>query len=277
MSIFRWYPMTTSKTRYVGDLRSERKNCGASSDIFELVQEYASSRQKKSLRILDVGCSTGVAAAYMKNKLLDVGLEANINGVDPAPEVFERARQNLDKFYEGRMEDVEIEEHYDIVLCARLLRFAFPGEQKNLMEKCADCCVPDGSLIVDGVLKTMKNEYHSVSKNRAPDYVRSLMHSWDSLSRWERWCLKMRLRRRRFRAMAWYEARCRLARAFRSHFKAAARGGCSRMPDGVAGAGWLHCLAPGFTAGCSRGPPPRAGSCTPRQVNTMQRKAGGRP
>ena len=222
--MFRWYRTTTSPTRYVGDLESERRDCDASSDVFELVKEYAFSHQKKFLRILDVGCSTGVAAAYMKGRLLEAGLGASMSGVDPAPEVFERARQNLDKFYEGRMEDVEIDEHYDIVLCARLLRFAHLGEQKKLIEKCANQCIPDGALIIDGVLKTMKNEYHTISKSRAGDYVRSLMYSWESLGRWKRWRLEMRLRLKRVGEMVWYKTKCRLRRVLRRLFKTAVRG-----------------------------------------------------
>lgn len=248
MSAFRWYRTTTCPTRYVGDSRSERKNCDASSDVFELVKEHAASRQKKSLLILDVGCSTGVAAAYMRGRLLDAGLEAGISGVDPAPEVFEHARRNLDKFYEGRMEDAVIEDHYDIVLCARLLRFALPNEQKRLIEACADRCVPDGALITDGVLKTMKNEYHTVSKSRAADYALSLLQSWDSLGRWERLRLKTGLRGKRFAKMVWYRVKCRLGRALRRTPRPRPGAGCSRMPDGAAGAGRQPAPASGRAA-----------------------------
>ena len=225
MIMFRWYKTTTSPTRYVGDLRSERKNCDASSDVFELVKEYAFRYQKKSLRILDVGCSTGVAAAYMKDKLLEAGLETNMSGVDPAPEVFEHAKQNLDKFYEGRVEDAEIEERYDIVLCARLSRFALPAEQKGLIEACAELCTHNGTLITDGVLKTMKNEYHAVSKGRATYYIQSLIQSWDSMGRWERLYVKVNLRRKRLKNMVWYKTKCWLGRALYRIFKAAATGG----------------------------------------------------
>lgn len=239
--MFRWHRTTTSKTRYVGDSKPERKKYDASSDVFELVKEYASGRQKKSLSILDVGCSTGVAAAYMKKELSKMGISASVSGVDPALEVFKRAEQNLDKFYGGLIGGVMIKDQYDIVLCARLARFGGPDEQKSLIMACADRCAPDGAVITDGVLKTMHNRYHTVSKSRAAAYGQSLIQSWDSFGRCEFLIFRINLCLKRLDAKFWYEAKRHArqglgrARRFASRLRPCAR--CDLVTNGVAGAG----------------------------------------
>lgn len=213
--MFRWYLTTTCRTRYVGDLKSERSKYDASSDIFESVTEHAHARQKKFLRILDVGCSRGVATAYMKGKLAERGIETSMGGVDIAPDVFEAARQNLDKFYAGDIETVNIKERHDVVLCSKMLKFAFPNEQQRLLAKFAELCVPDGVMIVDGVLKTMPGKYHTISKNEAAAYGLSLVQRWDSLTRWQRLDSRMMLCPKRHGEMAFYEAKRCMSRAWR--------------------------------------------------------------
>lgn len=181
MTAFVWPPTTTSGTRYVGDRPWEVCRYDASSDIIELVREYVVGRKKTSLRILDVGCSRGVAAAYLKKRLLEADLRVSMSGVDPAPEVFAAARRNLDKFYEGDIEHAKIEAKHDVVLCARMMRFAPPRVQKRLMAACAKHCMPDGVVIADAPLANMNNTYHMVSKDRAGDYGESLIAAWDGM------------------------------------------------------------------------------------------------
>ena len=193
MTAFVWPPTTTSETRYVGDLPSEVCKYGASSDVIELVREYAAGHKKTSLRILDVGCSRGVAAAYLKKRLLEANLRVSMSGVDTAPEVFAAARRNLDEFYEGNIEHVKLEAKYDVVLCARMMRFALPPEQKRLMAACAEHCMPDGVVIADAPLANMENVYHTVSKDRAGDYGASLIIAWDALPRRKRISRKIKL------------------------------------------------------------------------------------
>lgn len=213
--MFRWYRTTTCRTRYVGDLKSERSKYDASSDIFESVTEHAHARQKKFLRVLDVGCSKGVAAAYMKGKLAERGMETSMGGVDIAPDVFEAARQNLDKFYAGDIETVNIKERHDVVLCSKMLKFALPNEQQRLLAKFAELCVPDGIMIVDGVLKTMPGKYHTISKNKAAAYGLALAQRWESLTRWQRLDSKMMLCPKRHEERVLYEAKRCMSRAWR--------------------------------------------------------------
>ena len=151
-----------------------------------MVKERAHVIAGAALRMLDVGCSTGVAAAHLKEKLLGTGLKAAMSGIDPAPEVFEEARRNLDRFYKGDIENARIEERFDIVLCARLLRFAFPREQKRLVKACAERCAPGGALLLDGVPMTMRNTYHTVGADRAGEYGSLLVGAWGSLGWWSR-------------------------------------------------------------------------------------------
>ena len=181
--MFLWLCTTTCRTRYVGDDYNDRRDYDASSDVIELVKEYVSTHQKRSLSILDVGCSTGEASAYMKEKLVGSGLEVTIAGVDPYTTVFDCARKNLDKFYEGCIEKAKIEEEYDIVLSARLMRFAPLCKQKTLIAACAKHCAPDGVIITDGIPVTMRNTYHMVSKSRAAEYEESLVAAWASVDR----------------------------------------------------------------------------------------------
>lgn len=219
--MFLWRCTATCKTRYVGDNYDEKKEYGASSDVIELVREYAASRQKTSLFILDVGCSTGEASAYMKEKLAGSGLDVVIAGVDPSTTVSEDAQKNLDKFYEGCIGGVRIEEEYDIVLSARLMRFTFPSKQRELIAACAKHCVPDGVIIADGVPVTMRNMYHVVSKSRALDYEKLLVSAWDDVDRWFRirrtLCLRCQNCERRMRHEAgrmWDRMRRRPPRSF---------------------------------------------------------------
>ena len=194
MTAFTWPPTTTSETRYVGDRPREVWRYDASSDVIELVREYAAGRKKTSLRILDVGCSKGVAAAYMKKRLLEANLEVSVSGIDPAPEVSAAARRNLDKFYEGDIEHAKIAEKHDVVLCARMMRFASPTEQKRLMAACAEHCMPNGVVIADAPLANMNNTYHMVSKSRAGDYGESLIAAWDGIPLHKRMSRRAELR-----------------------------------------------------------------------------------
>ena len=203
---FRWYPTRTHRTRYV--VYSGRHD--GSSDIFELIRERSCRTAGPSLSILDVGCSTGVAAAYLKEKLLEAGLKVSVSGIDPAPEVFKDARRNLDRFYEGSIGDARIEEKFDIVLCARLLRFAFPREQKRLVRACAECCAPGGVLVIDGVPVTMRNTYHMVSAARADEYGDLLVSAWNGLGWRSRQGRAVPLRLKRSHRSAEHSAKCAL-------------------------------------------------------------------
>lgn len=203
---FRWYPTRTHRTRYVD--YSGRHD--GSSDIFELIRGHICRTAGPSLSILDVGCSTGVAAAYLKEKMLEAGLKVSVSGIDPAPEVFKEARRNLDGFYEGNIEDVRIGEKFDIVLCARLLRFAFPREQKRLVRACAECCAPGGVLVLDGVPVTMRNTYHMVSAARAGEYGDLLVSAWEGLGWRSRQGRAVPLRLKRSHRSAEHRAKCAL-------------------------------------------------------------------
>lgn len=174
---YRWHPTRTCRTRYTDYCW----RYDGSSDMFELVRERAHGIAGATIRILDVGCSDGEAAAHLKEKLLEAGLKVSMSGIDLAPEVAREARRNLDGFYEGNIEDARIDEKFDIVLCARLMRFALPHEQKRLVRACARCCAPGGALILDGVPVTMRNTYHMVSAARAEEYGDLLVSAWEGL------------------------------------------------------------------------------------------------
>lgn len=179
---YRWHPTRTCRTRYVEYSKSHDGN----SKIFELIINYVLVYEKTRLRILDVGCSSGEASAYLKAKLAKAGLDVIVSGVDPAPEVFGQARRNLDKFYEGYIENVAIDEKHDIVLSARLLRFALPRKQNGLIAECARHCAPGGMLIVDATPVTSDDAYRAVMWDKADQYGKSLIRAWDDLRWWSR-------------------------------------------------------------------------------------------
>lgn len=179
---YRWYPTRTCRTRYV----EYSKSHDGSREIFELARDYAIVHKKTRLRILDVGCLNGEAAAYLAERLSEAGLEVGVSGVDPAPEVFDEARRNLDRFYEGCIEEAEIDETFDIVLCARLLRFTSPRLQKGLITLCARHCAPGGILIVDAVPMTSGDAYQVVAGDLAGQYGETLIRAWKSLPIWSR-------------------------------------------------------------------------------------------
>lgn len=200
---YRWHPTRTCRTRYTDYSWLH----DGSSDIFELVRERAHGTAGATIRILDVGCSTGEAAAHLKERLLETGLRVSMSGIDPAPEVARESRRNLDRFYEGSIESAKIEEKFDIVVCARLLRFASPREQKRLVGACAKHCAPGGALVLDGVPATMRNTYHMVSADRAGEYGDLLASAWEGLGWWSRRDRMSALRLERIYELAKYMAK----------------------------------------------------------------------
>jgi len=112
---------------------------------------YSLFSPKKRLRILDVGCSTGLPARHLKGYLKEFGVGCTVDGMDASEEVAADATSNLDRFYLGNLFDVDVEPAYDIVICSRLLRFLDPPERCEGVSRCASFCNDGGMVITDGI------------------------------------------------------------------------------------------------------------------------------
>ncbi len=82
--------------------------------------DYAISRNKTKLVIIDIGCSTGVATKKMKEDLGKKGISCRTIGVDISGAVEKRAKSNLDQFIRSDILalDFNLLPHGDIVVCS---------------------------------------------------------------------------------------------------------------------------------------------------------------
>ena len=136
-----WRPTITRHTRY----------CKSDKAISQYILQYSSLRQKNSLKILDVGCSTGSAARHMAGYLRTLGIDCTVDGLDRSEIVKSEADKNLNKFYQCDLFDAVIEPVYDVVICSRLLRFFEPPDWCKGAHKCASFCNDNGVVITDGI------------------------------------------------------------------------------------------------------------------------------
>ena len=71
-----WRAGVTGKDRYSGQ-------------VTDAVAKYAAETGRKSLKVLDVGCSTGVAVKSMAGMLGGSGIAVTTTGVEESPEGME--------------------------------------------------------------------------------------------------------------------------------------------------------------------------------------------
>lgn len=119
--------------------------------ITEFALEYAEKTGKTSLTILDVGCSTGVASADMKSKLVARGVSVKLIGVDVNPDIADMARQNLDEFILADILEMDSEAlpRADMVICSFAAIFVEAWRRSRMIQKCALALKPDGRLITN--------------------------------------------------------------------------------------------------------------------------------
>jgi 2-polyprenyl-3-methyl-5-hydroxy-6-metoxy-1,4-benzoquinol methylase len=128
--------------------QSEAKTDPRSRQRAEYVMELL---QKKSGRLLDVGCGRGLIMDYFGSR----GFE--VSGIDISPKAVHAVRE---KGYEAHLLDIEQEEfdgRYDIILCLEVLQQLH--DPAKALTRLATIVEDGGELVV-----SLPNEFHIVSR-----------------------------------------------------------------------------------------------------------------
>lgn len=154
------------------------------SAISKYVLQYSKLRQQKSLKILDVGCSTGWAARHMVGYLRTFGVNCIIDGLDESEKIKAEAERNLNEFYPDNLFNISIDSIYDIVICSRMLRSVDTVKQHTGISKCVSFCNNKGVIITDALpYATCKvNGYTMLTKDKAIDELKHHIDVWNGKS-----------------------------------------------------------------------------------------------
>lgn len=119
--------------------------------IIGIIDSYSKKIDKKVLRVIDVGCSKGVTMHDCQQLLANRGICLETIGIDQSSKVEKTAIKNLDQFIRSNVLCAQIDDNIaDIVICANMLRFKVPPEEKSMViKKCAGFLKPTGILILD--------------------------------------------------------------------------------------------------------------------------------
>lgn len=117
--------------------------------VTDRVMEYVNKTNKKSLKILDVGCSVGLAAKSMQENLSSFNIIAETFGIDVDPSVQEKAEKNLNKFILADILKVDLAAEFDIVICSKMVFFGTAKRKAAVLSKCSELLKSDGGLITD--------------------------------------------------------------------------------------------------------------------------------
>ena len=131
-----WQAGITWKSRYSGQ-------------ITDAVARYAIETGKRSLEILDVGCSTGVAVRSMAEALGGSGIAASTTGLEVSPKACKAAEWNLDTLIRGDIREIEPRSDFDVVLCFKMILFQTPEVRRGVLSACAAWLKRDGLLATD--------------------------------------------------------------------------------------------------------------------------------
>ena len=153
--------------------------------IRDHILDYCKASGKKSLNILDVGCSTGVAAKKMKKDLARAGIQARVTGVDLSESVRKRAIKNLDEF---RLVDILSTEQkdlslYDVVICSYAAIFVTGDRRYGIIKRCAEQLSNDGILITNALpFRPRKVPTPAGSLRHQLGAIRSLPGGWTTFT-----------------------------------------------------------------------------------------------
>lgn len=153
--------------------------------VSEHVYQRSKDLHEKPMKILDVGCSTGRAARYMRDYLKKLGVECVIDGLDISERVRAKAKKNLHEFYSGNLFDKQIEPVYDIVICSRMLRYMDPKTQHAGISKCMSFCNNTGVIITDALPYATRNVngYVMVTRDKAVRELERHIVVWNNTPR----------------------------------------------------------------------------------------------
>lgn len=137
MSDYRWPSQFTCHGRY------------EQTGVTDRVLEYVRTSGKNKIKILDVGCSVGIAIKDMQTNLKRMGIETETTGMDRSVKVKVEAEKNLDHFILGGIMSVKPSPEYDVVICSKMILHAGAKTRARIVCKCSRFLKPDGALITD--------------------------------------------------------------------------------------------------------------------------------
>lgn len=119
--------------------------------ITDRVLEYIKLSGKTNLKILDVGCSIGLAAKEMKNEIManHKSMIIEITGMDVKINVKNQAKLNLDNFILGDILKTNIPHVFDIVICSRMMLNEYAYRKSLIVKKITEFVKDDGCLVTD--------------------------------------------------------------------------------------------------------------------------------
>lgn len=92
--------------------------------VADTVLDFCKTNDRRQLKIVDVGCSRGVAGRDLKSWLSSNGINCSIKGIDLDPDVQEEVKRNLDEFELGDIRNVASlitrEGIADVVICCHI-------------------------------------------------------------------------------------------------------------------------------------------------------------
>lgn len=138
-----------------------------------LVQRLPEAVPSRLLRVLDVGCGTGLCAPLVRQRA------AHLTGVDLSAEMVAKARQRglYDELIVGDLHEVlaDTPQRFDLVLAADV--FIYVGELESVFERLAACMTPGGWLaftVERGTPGSGAELQPSLRYTHAPDYIAAL-------------------------------------------------------------------------------------------------------
>lgn len=176
--------------------------------VTDRILEYTKLSPKKKFKILDVGCSVGLAIKTTQENLKKMGFDIETTGMDNSDWVENEAKKNLDHFILGNITTVESTEGFDIVICSKMSLFAGAKIKTEIIGKCAKFLLSDGALITDA------NNYRfpSMKENFLEDFhdtiktFRGVVHGLKSLRKVIKEIQELRLKKKMYLIVGQKEA-----------------------------------------------------------------------
>lgn len=113
------------------------------------IYDFVISSNRKTLDILDVGCSIGLANKSMKKCLGRFGIYTMTEGIDRAENVLHEARKNFDIFTCKDIMKITPKRKFDVIIAMNMIHFKNNNDLACLVEKCAEFLKPNGIMLTN--------------------------------------------------------------------------------------------------------------------------------
>lgn len=139
--------------------------------VIDHVLEYLRVTNKRDVVIVDIGCSTAVAAKQLKDMLDKRGIKSRTIGIDLSPSVKEEAIKNLDLFINQDVMQVDSTLYpADVLICCNMIYYLNHQKKAEVINKCAQFMKDDSVLITNTPLFEQPSDYAQL-KLFLRDYV----------------------------------------------------------------------------------------------------------